>query len=73
MMIWSEAACDLVLWCNRAIFLKDIRKLQEFAGIISGLTHKNDKGTGPIKIKWAKYPLRLEISGKCVCQLTDIN
>jgi len=51
MMIWSEAACDLVLWCNRAIFLKDIRKLQEFAGIISGLTHKNDKGTGPIKIK----------------------
>jgi len=58
-MIWSEAACDLVLWCNHATFLKDIRKLQEFSGIISGLRHKKDKGIGPIKIKRVKYPLLL--------------
>jgi hypothetical protein len=71
-MIWSEAARDLILWYNHATFLKDIRKLQEFLGIISGLRYKSDKGIDPIKIKRAKYHLRLEISGKFVCQLTDI-
>ena len=54
-MIWSEAACDLILWYNHATFLKDIRKLQEFLGILSGLRYKSDKGIGPIEIKRAKY------------------
>jgi hypothetical protein len=72
-MIWSEAACDLILWCNDATFLKDIGTLQEFSGIISGFRYKSDKGIGPIKIKRAKYNLGLEISGKCVCKLTDIH
>jgi hypothetical protein len=30
--------------------LNDIRKLQEFSGIISGLRYKRDKVIGPIKI-----------------------
>jgi hypothetical protein len=63
----------LILWYNHATFLKDIRKLQEFSGIISGLRQKTDKGIGPIKTKRDKYPLRLETRGKIVCHMTDIH
>jgi hypothetical protein len=39
----------MILWYNHATFLEDIRELQEFSGIISGLRQKTDKGIGPIK------------------------